>query len=151
MSGPGPLRVVLDTNVVLDLLHFRDPAVAPIDTAIRGGTVAVMTSAACTEELRRVAAYPEFHLDQGAQAALLARYGEFSVMAANPQTPVAELPRCTDPDDQKFLELAWHCGAAFLVSKDKALLRMARRIARMGGFNIIAPARYGAVAINPRA
>ncbi len=37
------------------------------------------------------------------------------------------LPRCKDPDDQKFLELAARSGADLLVSKDKALLKLRGR------------------------
>lgn len=53
---------------------------------------------------------------------------------------VAALPRCRDPDDQKFLELARDGAADFLVTKDKALLKL-RRISRdPGGFRIVTPA-----------
>jgi putative PIN family toxin of toxin-antitoxin system len=133
------LRAVLDTNVTLDLLHFQDPAVAAIDAAVRAGRLAVMTSAACTEELRRVLAYPEFGLDEAGRATLLARYRALARMSEMPGSQPPRLPRCADADDQKFLDLAWHCGAALLVSKDKAILRLARRMARAGGCNIVAP------------
>jgi putative PIN family toxin of toxin-antitoxin system len=143
---PDPLRIVLDTNVVLDLLHFRDPAVAAIDAALRAGRVQAVTNAACLEELRRVLAYPEFSLDPAARAALFERYRQFALLYVGPEAgavgAITALPRCTDPDDQKFLELARHCGAACLVSKDKALLRLARRMARSGGFAIVAPAAF---------
>jgi len=151
---PDPLRIVLDTNVVLDLLHFRDPAVAAIDAALRAGRVQAVTNAACLEELRRVLAYPEFSLDPAARAALFDRYRQIALLyhgteadseegpEAGADGAITALPRCTDPDDQKFLELARHCGAACLVSKDKALLRLARRMARSGGFAIVAPAAF---------
>ena len=41
-------------------------------------------------------------------------------------------PRCTDPDDQKFLDLALHAHAKWLVSRDKALLRLARKARPLG-------------------
>ncbi|MBM3347911.1 MAG: putative toxin-antitoxin system toxin component, PIN family [Betaproteobacteria bacterium] len=139
-------RIVLDTNVVLDLLHFGDPNVAAIDTAIRSGRVQAVTSAACLEELQRVLAYPEFGLDQTSRAALFVRYRQQCTLSdvplAGPDAAITGLPRCPDPDDQKFLELAWHCGAACLVSKDKALLRLSRRMARIGGCAIVAPAVF---------
>jgi predicted nucleic acid-binding protein len=41
------------------------------------------------------------------------------------------LPVCTDKDDQKFLELARDANATILITKDKALLKLARkRLAR---------------------
>jgi predicted nucleic acid-binding protein len=39
----------------------------------------------------------------------------------------ADLPRCRDADDQKFLELAAALPAEALVSKDRALLDLRRR------------------------
>ena len=139
--SPCP-RVVLDTNVVLDLLHFRDPAVAGVEAALAAGLIVAVTSEPCLEELRRVLAYPQFALDEAARAALLSRYASMTERMPLDGASDAELPRCTDPDDQKFLELAWHGGAYCLVTKDKALLKLARRLARMGGFSIVQPTGF---------
>ena len=49
------------------------------------------------------------------------------------------LPKCSDPDDQKFLELARDCGADYLVTKDKALLALARRKTRPAPCRIVTP------------
>jgi predicted nucleic acid-binding protein len=48
----------------------------------------------------------------------------------------AMLPACHDPDDQKFMEAALAAGAHFLVTKDRALLELARRTLR---FSIVPP------------
>lgn len=56
--------------------------------------------------------------------------------------PEIKLPRCADPDDQKFLELALASGAQCLLSKDKALLQLARRTAREGWFQILCPSAW---------
>jgi predicted nucleic acid-binding protein len=37
------------------------------------------------------------------------------------------LPRCGDPDDQKFLEAALAAGADCLLTKDRKLLELARK------------------------
>ena len=50
----------------------------------------------------------------------------------------AGMPRCSDPDDQKFLELAAATRAQILVSKDRALLKLRRRCAPQ--FRIMTPA-----------
>ncbi|HEY1610523.1 MAG TPA: PIN domain-containing protein, partial [Paraburkholderia sp.] len=52
------------------------------------------------------------------------------------------LPQCKDRDDQKFLELAHASGAAWLVSKDRAVLKLAKRVARDFGFRIAEPAAF---------
>ncbi|HMA11832.1 MAG TPA: putative toxin-antitoxin system toxin component, PIN family [Steroidobacteraceae bacterium] len=119
---------MLDTNVVLDLLHFDDAVARPLRQALEAGRVRCAASAATLDEWRRVLAYPEFGLDPVRQAVLLARYRALAEMVEAAGVP-ARLPNCSDPDDQKFIELAAAAGAAALVSKDRALLRLRRRCA----------------------
>jgi putative PIN family toxin of toxin-antitoxin system len=63
------------------------------------------------------------------------------VRASEPER--ARLPRCRDPDDQKFLEAALAGGADALISKDKALLDLTRRkkaqVGRTVPFRILHP------------
>ena len=122
MSKP---LLVLDTNVVLDLFVFDDAAARPLRAALDNGHARCGVSAATLEELRQVLTYPAFSLDAARQHAILARYAALAELC----TAEAEmrLPRCRDPDDQKFLELAAASGAGVLVSKDRALLKLRRR------------------------
>ena len=60
--------LVIDTNIVLDLLVFRDPAAAPLSEALGARRLAWLATDAMREELARVLGYP--HL-----AARLARDG----------------------------------------------------------------------------
>jgi putative PIN family toxin of toxin-antitoxin system len=119
---------VLDTNVVLDLLHFDDAMARPLRLALEDRRARCVVALATLEEWRRVLAYPEFALDAARQAGLLARYQALSEMAEAARVP-AGLPNCSDPDDQKFLELAAAARAQALVSKDRALLKLRRRCA----------------------
>jgi len=138
--------VVLDTNVVLDLLHFDDAIARPLRLALEHGRVRCVVSDGTLEEWRRVLAYPEFALDPAQQTALVARYQALAetartvaVDAGLPHkgTPIhyglkpvwSRMPRCSDPDDQKFIELAAAAGAQGLVSKDRAVLKLRRRCA----------------------
>ena len=130
------MRLVLDTNVVLDLLVFRDPGVGPLRSAIEARRVELVTSAECLVELRRVLGYPGFKLDAAAQDAAFDWY-ETRVEVAEHPVPTQLLPRCRDADDQKFLELAWAAGADHLVTKDKALLELARRVKKLGRFSVL--------------
>lgn len=139
---PGEAALlVLDTNVVLDLLHFDDAPARPLRHAIEAGRVRCVVSNATLDEWRRVLTYPEFALDTTQQTALVDRYRALAL----PQLAVAELPRkgtpvqngsksvrysmplCRDPDDQKFIELAAAVHAQGLVSKDNAVLRLRHR------------------------
>jgi putative PIN family toxin of toxin-antitoxin system len=135
------LRLVLDTNIVLDLLHFRDAAVAPIMQALRDGKAACFTNAACSEELARVLLYPQFQLGADDIRRIRADYAALA-QGCDAAPSGHPLPLCRDADDQKFLELARAAAADFLVSKDKALLALARK-GRLG-FRIVPPAQAAA-------
>lgn len=128
--------LVLDTNVVLDLLVFDDPAAHSLNEALDERRVRCLVSDATLEEWRRVLGYPEFALDAARQAALVARYQ--ALAHRSDAACLTELPRCSDPDDQKFLALAAAAGAAALVSKDRAVLKLRRRCAPW--FRILTPA-----------
>ncbi len=128
---------MLDTNVVLDLFHFDDPATRPLADALEAGLIRCAASPATMAEWRRVLGYPGFGLDAAAQAAIDARYIACVSLVAEPGTGMG-LPRCRDADDQKFLELAAAIPAVALVSKDRALLDLRRRCAPQ--FRIMSPA-----------
>lgn len=135
-----PRRVVFDTNVLVSLYVFSDSRFAPLRTRIESGAWQAITSEACFTEFRRVLGYPMFALpDERQQSALEAyRANVTHIDEAPPPIPIA-LPRCTDRDDQKFLELARDGLADWLVTSDKALLRLARRDKLRGLFRILHP------------
>lgn len=147
----APLRLVLDTNIWLDWLVFDDPGVASIKTAVGAGAAEIFIAPACEQELQRVLAYPmrKTPLDAAVQASCLAQCRRVARMtavnAADPEnsSAVAALPVCKDPDDQKFLELARHCRADFLVTKDRDLLVFARRKYQSLPFRVITPLQFG--------
>ncbi|MDR2239357.1 MAG: putative toxin-antitoxin system toxin component, PIN family [Zoogloeaceae bacterium] len=138
------LRLALDTNVVLDLLHFSDAAAAPIERALREGRAVCFCDAACREELAQVLSRARFGISGGRIRHILDDYAALAQpcadcsAAAVVAAELPPLPLCRDPDDQKFLELARAARADFLVTKDKALLALAKKSARLG-FRIAAP------------
>ena len=131
-----PLRLVLDTNIVLDCFVFTDPTATPIVHLLHTRGAVALTRPDCLDELRRVLDYPQFTLSASAQAAVYARYAAFSESVEGPGSDV-KVPRCKDPDDQKFLELARDGDAAFLVSKDKRVLELGRRRVNPTPFRIL--------------
>lgn len=138
------LRLVLDTNVVLDLLYWNDPAAIPLQQALDCGAARPLCDAACLEELRLVLRLTRFGLAEPAQARLWQHYRDMCEPVATPPAPLHPLPRCKDPDDQKFLELAFAGTADLLVTKDKALLALAKKARRLG-FRIATPAGMATV------
>ena len=119
------MRLVLDTNIVMDLLHFANRHAVLLGTVITDKTLPCFTDSECFAELERVCNYPEFGLDSEKQHEVLKKYRQFvSFCEANGEESYP-LPRCRDKDDQKFLILAARCQADLLVTRDKLLLRLA--------------------------
>lgn len=145
MSAMIPKRIVIDTNVCLDLFVFHDPRWAPLLAALHERTVEAVTRNDCRTEWLMVLDYPHLPLDADSRPAAVANFDALIACLGDevvrPRNEV-RLPICTDPDDQKFLELARDSGAGMLITKDKALLKLARKTARAGLFSIIAPEKW---------
>jgi putative PIN family toxin of toxin-antitoxin system len=127
-----PTRLVLDTNIVLDLFVFEDPATAALRAQLAQPASRWIATPAMREELARVLAYPQIAKRLSARALpaadVLAAFDQHThTEAAAPKAPCV----CKDADDQKFIDLALAHRAA-LVSKDDQVLRMARRLAPLG-------------------
>jgi len=130
------LRLVLDTNVVLDLFHWGNTDAVPIMAALEAVRIQCVVDARTLDELQRVLTYPQLKLTPDMITERYARYTR--LVEVFPAGEAPKLPRCKDRDDQKFLELAARCGANLLVSKDKALLCLRGRTTL--GFQIVKPA-----------
>lgn len=125
-------HLVLDTNVVLDLLVFRDPAAAALDDGLACGRLRWIATAAMRDELERVLGY-------AAVARRLAAAGrspqqvlhDFDARSQRVAAPGRAAVTCSDPDDQCFIDLAVH-HACTLLSKDAAVLALAPRLAGLG-------------------
>jgi putative PIN family toxin of toxin-antitoxin system len=136
-------RIVIDTNVCLDLFVFRDPRWQLLLNAMQQRRVQAVTRADCRMEWTLVLAYTKLKLDADTQMQTTAEFDALiQLLDVPPPEPAIKLPLCRDTDDQKFLELAYASGAAVLISKDKALLKLARKTERMGLFRIMTPERW---------
>lgn len=129
-------RAVIDTNVLLDFWVFDDPAARPLRAALESGRINALRSGDCVDELAQVIMREKFTLATEARFDILREWDRLATPVARVfAAPVA----CSDPHDQKFLDLAYTARADWLVTKDKALLKLARR-ARRDGLLIVAPA-----------
>lgn len=143
-----PERIVIDTNVCLDLFVFRDPRWEVLHKALHARTVEAITRDDCRMEWLAVLSYTHLPLDEASRPRALAEFDALigCVRIADlTQRLDFPLPICKDPDDQKFLEVARDAGAQVLITKDKALLKLAKRTARAGLFNILSPEAWVAV------
>jgi putative PIN family toxin of toxin-antitoxin system len=131
-AKPSTQAWVIDTNIVLDLWLFEDPATIPLRAALQSGAISHLATASMRDELERVLAYP--HLvkrmaKSNIQAQdILNRFDKHQLAAE----PAAKAPcTCKDPDDQKFIDLAV-AHAVPLLSKDKAIVCMKKRLLQSG-------------------
>ena len=138
MIPVSPKRIVLDTNVCLDLFVFHDPRRGALLSAIESGAVEAITRADCREEYLVVLHYKHLPLDDDSRPLSAARFDELIKVVAPPESGV-RLPVCSDRDDQKFLELARDANADILLTKDKALLKLARKLSKAGMFKVMVP------------
>jgi putative PIN family toxin of toxin-antitoxin system len=139
-------RVVLDSNVWIDILVFDDDATRPIHAALERGELHAVIDSRCLAELARVLDYPQFVARAVDKAVLLAAVARLATLEARQDVSnsAPPLPKCRDRDDQKFLELAHAAKAEWLVSKDRALLKLNKRTTRDFGFRIAEPAPFAA-------
>ena len=123
---------VLDTNIVLDVFLFADPAAQPLRDALAKARIRWISTAPMREELARVLGYPHItkRMDfyQRSAEDLLMHFDMHShQVEVAPRAPL----RCKDPDDQCFIDLAV-AHQAGLLSKDHAVLCMAKRLRGLG-------------------
>lgn len=141
-DGRRGMRVVVDTNVLLALWLFRDPVVDPLRAALASGDVEAFRSRETDAEFTEVLARPGlFEVLEERQAALL---GQWQACSALADVAGAAPLTCRDPLDQKFLDLAFSVAAGWLVTRDRDLLKLARK-ARRHGLVIAGPERWSEV------
>jgi predicted nucleic acid-binding protein len=128
-AAPCPPRIVIDTNVLLDLWVFDDVRVRPLRAALAAGRLQPMRSADTDAELIDVLGRPQFALAADRQCAVLQ---DWQALAHAVPRVFAAPWHCTDRRDQKFLDLAHTARAAVLLTKDKAVLKVNRRAQRDG-------------------
>lgn len=122
---------MIDTNILLDIYVFQDPRAAELNAQILSGKLLPVTSEQTNAEFLDVLARSKFGLLPDAQQTVLADWQRRSTLRDASQI-VPSPWRCKDKDDQKFLDLAYSLRPCLLVSKDKQVLRFAKRALREG-------------------
>lgn len=130
-AAPSTL-LVLDSNTVFDWLVFAEPAACAVGAAVQTGAVRWLCSEPLWGEWAYTLARPLAARWEPARQLALANldaHRRWARFAAQPAPAAPAGLHCRDADDQKFLDLALaHPGCA-LLTRDKALLRLARRAA----------------------
>jgi len=133
-SSPSgaPVTVVIDTNIVLDIWVYQDPATPSLLNTLEEGKLYWLATVPMREELLRVLDYPHIahrrERDGVTAQAVLAHFDRLAkIQAIAPKAPYI----CKDEDDQKFIDLA-AAHQALLLSKDQQVLKLTNRLARLG-------------------
>lgn len=138
---------MIDTNVWLDWLLFKDPSTRALERLAQAGRLRCPTTPAARAELLNVISrdvmansLKRLAPDRSqAVAELAARYDQLVTLSSEPAA--CDL-RCTDPDDQVFLDLAIQTGSGWLLSRDRALLSLSRRAQRQYRLTIATPIAF---------
>ena len=124
--------LVLDTNIVLDVFVFNDAAAQPVRDGLAAGQLDWIATPAMRVELERVLGYPQIvprlAFYQLSAADVLAH---FDARARLLPVPAKAPVTCSDADDQMFIDLAV-AQRSTLLSKDKAVTSMAKRLLALG-------------------
>lgn len=132
------MRVVLDTNILISALVFHSGHLIWIRQAWINSQITPLANKACVGELLRALMYPKFKLSPADIESLLGEYLPHVKTITGQRKAGKPLPRCKDPHDQKFLELAYAGNAEVLISGDKALLDLHKKTP----FEILTPAEF---------
>jgi len=123
--------LVIDTNIALDLLVFRDASTVALQQALAEGRLRWIATSSMRGEFERVLGYAPIAarlalLGATAQQMLGAFDRHACLVDAAPRAPLD----CSDPDDQGFIDLAVQ-HACILLSKDAAVLALRPRLAAL--------------------
>jgi putative PIN family toxin of toxin-antitoxin system len=125
------MKLVIDTNVVLDLFVFRDKAVASLHAALARQEAQWFATPSMRAELACVLSYEQI----GARMTLMQVLPQQVLDAFDGHVRIVDAPPpsrilCRDADDQKFIDLAI-AQRAMLLSKDKQVLALRRKLAAL--------------------
>jgi putative PIN family toxin of toxin-antitoxin system len=119
-------RVVLDTNILLDLFYFKDKSVAYLLDCLKTEQVQGFTCEIIWEEFAEVLARKPFNQTVEEINFIRSNYEHLLTWQA-PQRNNSGI-KCGDPDDQIFVELAVELAPCSLITKDKDLLVMKKKL-----------------------
>lgn len=122
-------RLILDTNILLDLFFFRDPATQHLAAQLLDQRVEVVASTPLIREFSGVLKKASFSLSENQQHEILQDWLQRTTVIEDLTIEPAPW-NCRDKTDQMLLDLAYSCRPATLMSKDKQVLKLARRAAK---------------------
>lgn len=134
----GRPLVVLDTNVVLALYWFRDQGLNRLTEALQTRHIEWVGTEAMRQELVHVLMRGQLAPNQVGLEDPVTAFDQLVRRVDHPGASSA-WPRCTDRDDQKFVDLAISVSAAWLLTRDRAVLKLHRKLLALSGCRVLRP------------
>ena len=137
--------IVIDSQSLFDWMVFRNPVCAGWPFALAGQDWEWIFTSPMKAEFDFVAGKgfgARWPVD--AETVASAWYRHAHEVPEPPPLGAGARLHCSDPDDQKFIDLAISARAHTLVTRDKALLRLARRALALHGVRVCKPETWSA-------
>ena len=133
MNCKKSIPVILDTNILLDLIIFKDISVEKLQVLFEKNKIYFLFSYETVNEFNRVINYEKFKFSETQKNKFIEGLnyliGKTDVFDLNSN----ELPIIVrDPDDHKFIELAYHTKTQYLLTKDNDLLKIKKKLIDYG-------------------
>jgi predicted nucleic acid-binding protein len=118
--------VVLDTNILLDVLVFDDQRAHPLRVALTHSLVDAVATQKTIDEFIDVIGRVQFALNAEQQFEIISQWKSWARIIDDAEVFLAPW-KCKDRDDQIFINLAYTLRPSTLLSKDKQVLKIAKR------------------------
>ena len=119
-------RVVLDTNILLDLFYFKDNSVTYLYECLKTEQVQAFTCELIWEEFAEVLMRKPFNQSVEEIHGIRSSYQHVLTWQA-PKENSSGI-KCRDQDDQIFVELAVELAPCSIITKDKDLLVLQKKL-----------------------
>jgi predicted nucleic acid-binding protein len=139
--GDSAPWLVVDTQVALDWLVFRDATARPLLRAMLEGRLRWLATPAMRTELEHMLRHSTLARWGHRPELAIAFFERLATLHGDPMPAPSPPLRCSDPDDQIFIDAALAHHATWLVTRDRALLKL-RRQALAQGLRIVQPAEW---------
>jgi predicted nucleic acid-binding protein len=124
-------KVVIDTQVIMDWLVFKNKSVEPLILAVQSNTLTWIGLAAMKSELLHVLGRGIASSYDPDLVLIEQEFERWCHLIDREPLPAIRLV-CRDKDDQMFIDLALAEQASHLISRDRAVLALAKRARRVG-------------------
>jgi predicted nucleic acid-binding protein len=136
---------ILDTNILLDILVFDEQKAHPLREALDSQYIDAVATQRTIDEFADVISRAQFGLNEQSQSEILKQWLSWCRVMADESIENAPW-KCKDRDDQIFINLSYTLRPSILLSKDKQVLKIAKRAIKE---NIVITSDHEKILLSP--